>query len=324
MNNKKILIMIMSCNEELYQNQQDIIKNTWLKKIEEYDNIDYIIYYGDENIEKHSYNKESHILKLRCEDDLKNTFKKTYYALNLSNKIYKDYDYIFRTNTSNYVNVELLDKFISCLDDENILWTSELYSLSNTYCPYPLYLYGRGNGLILSKKLVNIILKEGKSFLYYSRIDDHVIGNILNSYWIKEGKNYIDYIKSFTHGWYKCLNIENTNNHLLCIWGNKNKDWNFINKFITIQVRKYDDSRTNEEISYNELLEVFLNNKYENIDEQIKFIMEYSKNPSVFIGSTLGYINYNIWINTEKIKLFELENNNKAPDDKNDLLNKWL
>lgn len=323
MNKKKILIIIMSCNNDFYQKQQEIIKETWLKKINDYHNIDYLIYYGDEDIHKHSYNKESHILTLKCEDNLNNTFKKTYYAFNLLDKIFGSYDYVFRTNTSTYVNIDLLNEFIHYLADDNILWSSELYSLSNVFCPYPLYLYGRGNGLVLSKKLINIILKEGRQFLYYQKHDDQVIGNILNNYWIKYNKNYLDYIKSFTHGWYKSIPIENNNKHKISNWGNKNIEWNYIKNFITIQIRKY-DNRENENDSYYELFKVFSENKYDNLENSLNNVFDYSKNPSIFIGSSIGYIDYDIWKNYNKSELFKLENKSKASDDQNNLLEKWL
>lgn len=312
---KKILIMVMSCNDNFFITQEQIMKETWVKQIEQFDNIDYIIYRGDPNISKHKYNKEQHLLSLRCEDDIDSTFKKTYYAFKLAHKIY-DYDYIFRTNTSTYINVVLLNQFIQQLEDDNILWTSELYSLSNSFCPYPLYLYGRGNGIILSKNIINIILKEGISHLYLNKCDDWMIGNILNTYWIKQGKDYLDYIKGYKHGWYKCVPNEFQNNHKLCGWGNKNKDWNFINQFITIQIKRYRE-RHLENDQYKELNEVFENNKYteDELIEQIKSNFEYSKQPSVFIGSILGYADYESWKNCNKMELFNYQVKHKASDD---------
>ena len=120
---KKILILVMSCQDEFFQNQVNTIKEMWAKPILEgkYPNIDFIVYEG--GYDKHSYDKENHILKVRCEDDLDNTYKKTYYAFNLINNNI-EYDYIFRTNTSTYVNVDLLNKFIQSLDDDNIVYTS--------------------------------------------------------------------------------------------------------------------------------------------------------------------------------------------------------
>lgn len=311
---KKILIMIMSCNDDFFVTQEQIMKETWIKQIDQFDNIDYIIYRGDPNIEKHKYDKQNHLLSLRCEDDLNNTYKKTYYAFKLGHKIY-DYDYIFRTNTSTYVNVVLLNQFIQELDNDEILWASDLYSLSNSFCPYPLYLYGRGNGMILSKKLVDIILSEGISHLYLEKCDDWIIGNILNTYWIKQGKDYLDYIKGYKHGWYKCVPEEQPNNHKLCVYGNQNRDWEFIKQFITIQIKRYRE-RHLENAQYKELNETFEQNKYaDDLEDIIKSNIEYSKRPSVFIGSILGYTDYEDWKKCNKMQLFNYQVKHKASDD---------
>ena len=312
---KKILITVMSCNDDFFIKQEQIMKETWIKQLNQFDNIDYIIYRGDPNIQKHKYDKEQHLLSLRCEDDINNTFKKTYYAFKLADKIY-DYDYIFRTNTSTYVNIALLNQFIQELSNDEILWSSDLYSLSNSFCPYPLYLYGRGNGMILSKKLINIILSEGISHLYLGKCDDWMIGNILNSYWIKQGKDYLDYIKGYKHGWYKCVPEEQPNNHKLCVYGNRNRDWDFIKQFITIQIKRYRE-RHLENDQYKELNETFEQNQYNELDlmEQIMSNIEYSKRPSVFIGSILGYTDYEDWKNCNKMELFNYQVKHKASDD---------
>ena len=79
----------MSCNDEFFKHQEQIIRETWLKPVIDgkYENIDYCFYSGDEDIEKHKYSKDEHYLTLRCEDDVKNTFKKTYYAFKLCKKM---------------------------------------------------------------------------------------------------------------------------------------------------------------------------------------------------------------------------------------------
>ena len=315
----KILILVMSCEDNFFKQQEEDVKNTWLKPVIDgkYDNIDYCFYSG-KVIEKHKYNKENHQLTLRCEDDLNDTFKKTYYALKCCKKIFKDYDYIFRTNTSTYVNVELLNLFIEdvCSKNKNILWTSELYSLSDAYCPYPLYIYGRGNGLIISDVIRDRILEYGLSFLYLEKCDDWIIGNILNTYRINNGQNYLEYIKSYKHGWFKCVPEEQPNNHKLCVYGNKNKDWNFLRQFVTIQIKRYRERHLEEE-HYKELDEVFKNNSYTNdqlisIDNDIEL---YSENPSIFIGSILGYTPYDKWKECNKMQLYTYQVNHKASDD---------
>lgn len=314
---KKILIVVMSCESEFFEEQVKTIKETWAKDIldKKYPNIDFIYYKGTLNT--HSFNKETRLLNVQCEDDLNNTYKKTYYALNLINKSF-EYDYIFRTNTSTYVNVELLNAFVQSLDNDEIFWTSEIYSLIEANCPTPLCLYGRGNGILFSKKLVEIFLKEGINLLYMEQVDDVMIGNVLNSYWIKQGKDHRDYIRSYMHGWYRSVNTTlNNNGNTLCQWNNKNLDFDFIGQFITVQVKTYELPRLNsrEIENVNHVHDVIKSNEYKNIDEYVQRNHKYSNNPFIFIGSILGYISYNKYKSISSQSLYALQSKYKASDD---------
>ena len=322
--------MVMSCNKDVFIDEERAVRETWLKDVIDgkYENIDYMIYRGDEDLLNHKYEKDKHLLSLRCEDDYDHTFKKSYYAFYLLKKIFGEYDYIFKTNTSTYVNVPLLNQFIQELDNDDDYYSSDVYSLSNIAAPAPLDLYGRGNGLILSKKHIDTIITEGISFLYITNgPDDAYISNILNSYWIKKKENYIDHIKSFAHGWYRCIPTNHDFKHQLCTFGNTNIDWEFLRKFITVQIKIYHQDRSNEKEKHYELHKIFQENGYdkEELNRQTEFNKEYSKNYSVFIGSILGYIDFNNWKTIDKLNLYILEQNNKATDDvAYGIKNKWL
>lgn len=314
MNKKKILILMMSCNDSFFIKQEELAKITWAKDIIEkkYENIDFLIYRGSTN--KHSIDFKEHLFNVRCEDDLQSTFKKTFYALSIiKNKF--NYDYIFRCNTSTYVNVPLLNEFIQHIDDPYTIWGSELYSLSEGFCPYPLYLFARGNGFIISKELLNILINEGFPYIYLGLCDDWVIGNILNSYWMKKGENYLDHIKSYRHGWYKCIKTDSNANHSLCQYYNENCDFDFIKTFITVQIKRYHE-RELENDNYIELYNKGFKDKVDNnLEETVKLQFEYSKNPNIFLGSIIGYIQYNDWLKVDKSKLYDIQVNNKADDD---------
>lgn len=310
---KKILILVMSCHDEFFKNQVEKIKNTWAKPIFDgvYPNIDFLSYDGV--TDKHSLDKENKVLHVRCEDDLSNTYKKTYYALSLI-KSNMDYDYVFRTNTSTYVNIDMLNKFVQALEDDEVLWTSELYSLVEANTPYPLNIYGRGNGLLFSKRIIDILLKEGINILYNEIVDDVAIGNVLNSYWIKQNKNYLDHIKSFYHGWFRAITGPTQNNHSLCNYNCNTEDTNFWKTFITIQTKMYrqrENEDENHDMLFNIMKEVVAD------DSDVQKNLEYSKNSNVFIGSGLGYISLDVWINADKNKLWNLECRNKTVDDIN-------
>lgn len=312
--NKKILFLSMTCQDKFFVEQTEIVKQTWAKDIIDGkygNNVDFLSYDGW--IENFKLDKENHILHVRAEDT--DTYKKTYYAISVLQKNF-DYDYIFRTNTSTYVNVPLAIEFINSLDDtDEVLWTSELIALTEANVPHPLDLYGRGNGLIMSKNMINIFLKEGINLLYLNMCDDIGIGNVLNSYYIKNQKNYLNHIKSFCHGWYKCISIKDSkNNHQLCQYWNENNDYEFLKKFMTIQIKQY-YSRENEINNYLELHNILKDKHDDNLIETVNANKRYALNPSVFIGSVLGYIPFKEYISCNKNELWDIEIKHKADND---------
>ena len=315
----------MSCENEFFIHEEQLARETWLKDIIDgkYPNINYLIYRGgsDKNY------LEGDVYHIHCEDDIKNTFKKTWCALNYVQKEIFDkldddeyYPYVFRTNTSTYVNVPLLEAFVNSLNIEEEyqnLWCSELYSLSEGYCPYPLMLFGRGNGLLMSSWVVSRIIYEGRNMLYLQYSDDISIGNILNSKNLEYDKYwYINYIKSFKHGWWKCISGNAYNNHTLCTYYNSNSDYEYLKQFITIQIKRYHE-REREESNYYELHELMKNKKDNNILASVKDQYQYSKNPNIFIGSILGYITLEQWKMVDKKHLFDIQIHNKSSDDEN-------
>jgi len=311
---KKILILVMSCKDEFFQEQEKFIDQTWGKDVLEgkYPNIKIMKYHGGEDKNEITSTE----MKLHCEDDINNTFKKTYLAFSLAKK-YMNYDYIFRVNTSTYVNIDLLNNFVQNLKTDDVLWCAELYSLSESMTPFPLNLFGRGNALLFSSYLIDIILSQGFSYLYFNMTDDNTIGNILNSYWMKNNMNYLDHIKSFRHGWFRCIGSDVITKNTICQWNNSNCSFDFMKNFMTIQIKRYWE-REKENQNYIDLYNnCFRDNKDNNIQEAIDLQYEYSKNPNVFIGSILGYISYDKWLEIDKQYLYKTEVNNKSIDDIN-------
>lgn len=320
----------MSCNEDFFIREEDMLRKTLIKDIDKYDNIDYCIYRANLGSGNHKYDKENHLMLINVEDDIHNTFKKTYYALKLYKKIFKKmfktYDYVLRINTSTYVNLELLNRFVNEVQPSGLnLWTSEIFSLNTKFCPYPLYAYGRGNALLLTNDIIELILKNGISLLYLKEYDDVAIGNILNTYHILNNENYLDYIHSWKHAWYNCIDNDNANNHKVSTYGNKNLDPSFIKNIMTMQLKNY----KNREFEFDNMTnvhEAFTRLEYseKELDDAIKDNVGYSNNPSVFIGSILGYIDYDKWMNASKQKLFDLQAKYYATDNIDKPYNKWL
>ena len=123
--------MIMSCNQEHFIKEEQVLRETYLSRLPE--NIDYLIYRGgNDSVE---YNEDIHILHLTCKDDINNTFKKTYEAFYwVIDKYGDEYEYIFRTNTSTYINIDLLNAFVQSLSIKNKydIWGGEIvYNVDN-------------------------------------------------------------------------------------------------------------------------------------------------------------------------------------------------
>jgi len=152
----KILILVLSSVNDI---QIEPIKQTWASyKLPE---IDIFFYYG--------------------KNDLKNTDRDIYLDVmekyeNMGYKTLKmfeyikdfEYDYVFRTNTSSYVNQEKLLEFLSDKPRDNF------YCGIKGYCG--IY-FCSGCGYFLSKNLVNMIL-ENKNNWNHDLVDDVALGKL--------------------------------------------------------------------------------------------------------------------------------------------------
>ena len=142
---KKAIILCMSCNQERFINEEHIIRKTWGKDILEgkYDNIELLFYRGNSD----STYLEKDVLHLTSDDTLTGSYQKTIDCFKwlIENK---EFDYIIRTNTSTYINVDAIQQFLEFNIDENI--TCGLYLLinhTNNFIPFCPGFY-----LIFSKK----------------------------------------------------------------------------------------------------------------------------------------------------------------------------
>jgi hypothetical protein len=151
---KKAIILCMSCNKERYINEEHIIRKTWGKKIIDgkYDNIELLFYRGDSN---ENFVDSNNVLHLTSNDSYDNTFIKTKEALKwcLENK---EFDYVIRTNTSTYVNIDAIEQFLNFEDiDDDVLYGPHM----NVDCIHDKLTYLGGHFLIIPKNMVNIISK---------------------------------------------------------------------------------------------------------------------------------------------------------------------
>lgn len=182
----------MSCNQDLFINQENNIKNLYAKDIIDgkYENIDFWIYTASKDNKFH-VNKQQHKLYIPCDDSLEGTYIKTLKTFSLINKLNLEYDYIIKTNCSTYINVPLLNRFINETDlNEKNIYCGSIYCSDNATGPFNWCFYGVGNSLILSKywinnivttditKFPNYVVSENKP---YYKIDDNALGLQINS-----------------------------------------------------------------------------------------------------------------------------------------------
>ena len=202
---KKILILAMSCNQDFFKREEDLCRQTWIKNISCFDNIDYYIY-TQSNDNNYYIDKNYHKLWVPCVDTRFGTTEKTFKAISLLKKcnILDEYDYIFRTNLSTYINIPLLNEFIQNITDDEITYATENF-ITKEQCPYPYNIFPQGNGVIFSRKLYNLL--NYKTLKYYASlyglpperftIDDGTFGFILCSYYIEQKKDIFKMFKSF-------------------------------------------------------------------------------------------------------------------------------
>lgn len=221
----KILILVMSCNDSFFSHATEVISNTWVKDINKYDNINYYIYSGGYS----SQRINEHKIECTSKDDLDSTFEKTKEVLLISKA--KDYDYVVRTNTSTYVNIQTLNKFLC----EKYISENKDKTVCGDISILNDKIQLRGNSLILTKKDIKNILKFNIQNLppeIENTHDDVVISYIWESNFNKNEnklqiiKNNIDFIPCIY------FNDRYRFGHPLAIFDNTYKD--------IVQTEKYD------------------------------------------------------------------------------------
>lgn len=205
----KILVSVLSKKDNgVYSNLENVIRNTWLKN--KPDNIDVIFYYGDSKNNELIGDK----LSLNIVDTYQNISHKTLLMYNYLYENSNKYDYIFRTNLSSYLDLDLLNEFIK---DK---------PLNKFYCgiigQYGEVKFASGSGYFISKDILEFIYKN-KDRWDINVIDDVALGKLLS----KEFK--ID-----TNA--KRQDIKNVNEHITktyhyrCKQKDRNDDIKILNK----------------------------------------------------------------------------------------------
>lgn len=245
----KCLVLVMCCNQDFFLREEKKVRDTWAKDILSniYEDIDYFMYTASNNDTSY-IDYENRIIYISCDDSLHGTFEKTSKCFELLEKehILEKYDFIFRTNTSTYVNVSLLNEFLhSELIDNNLIYGGNVYCAKSACGPYNYSYYACGNSLLMPTKYLKLIRKNILDKYikeYYNvvpnrkdvlNIDDNAIGFIINC--------FLEYKKNIYH------------KQIYRVYGNNYEDVSKINQYITTPLRIYNGNREDEFKLYNVL-----------------------------------------------------------------------
>ena len=285
MEKKKIIVLVMSCNNKFFEKEELVCRDTWVKPILDgrFDNIEYYSYVGGREESYIDFNE--HRIYCKSGDGIYETYQKTYEVFNLLDKYNIKYDYIFRTNTSTVVNVGLLDAFINSGLNDEYVYCGEIYTIGLP-CPLINSIYARGNSIILSRHLIDVIKDLNKHVVVPQTLfaDDNIIGNIINTYHMLQLSDYRKYIKTYGFAWYECYPKDNRMSQLsngLSSWGNTDSSYEYLKNFISIQIKSYVD-RESESKKMKNISEIVSGIK-DDYTEEIEFINRYMANPKVYL-----------------------------------------
>ncbi len=190
----------MSCNDDFFVKEERMIRcDSYAKHILSgmYENVDFWTYSASKDDKVH-INKNVHKILLPCEDDLRHTWIKTKLAFQTLDVIGLEYDYVFRTNLSTWINVPYLIQFVESIpeEDSDKIFSSSIRCVFNGSGPDIYSPYAVGNSMLFPKKWIDVIKESDvESFRKYDKtsgitdkdepnsiysVDDNAIGFICN------------------------------------------------------------------------------------------------------------------------------------------------
>jgi len=169
MEHYEIIIMVLGCNNEPFITiENEGIRKTWINNCPP--NVKIIFYYGDSNQSMMINDK----LYLPVIETMENIGYKTIEALKfIKNKF--SFDYIFRTNISSYVDINLLLEFIKEKPKEKYY--------NGIIVNHQGIILSSGAGYFLTPDLVDLIITN-ETMWDHSYIDDVALGLFLKNFGI--------------------------------------------------------------------------------------------------------------------------------------------
>ena len=198
---KKILVLSMSANYPIYNELEKVSNETWRNiDKEKYPNIEFWTYTDAEKGENTHVDIKNHIIYIKKnydENGFYHTFSKTIFAFKDLQKLNIEYDYVLRTNNSTWINLPLVNEFLSYQYDDSQIYCGRLYS--SFWSAFNLY--GGGELMIFSKRNIDIICNYIKDPVQFEKehagCDDNLIFGLWNKRLLDLKLYQSDYIHSF-------------------------------------------------------------------------------------------------------------------------------
>ncbi|MBO6271468.1 hypothetical protein J6O48_01670 [bacterium] len=222
----------MSADLPLFNELEKVSNETWRNiDTEKYKNIDVEFWtYTDakEGDETH-IDEDNHIIYIKrnfktVDEAFNKTFSKTIYAINELKKLNIKYDYLIRTNNSTWLNIPLINYFLSWQNDDSLIFCGRTYSAFWS----AFNLYGGGELMIFSKRNIDILLSAAKNPEEIENkvisCDDNIIFAIWNNRLLTLDLPQLNYIHS----------LEDNQDYL---WNEINDEINF--EQVAYQIKTY-------------------------------------------------------------------------------------
>ena len=192
---KKILIVVLACEDSSYHKIEQTIRQTWASQ--KHPNIQVIYYYGNST----QYKLKGDKLYVPCQDVYHNISYKTYLMFKYVIKNFK-FDILFRTNMSSYIDFKKLVKKASTLKSSNLYAGPHAHANYKDRYGYVNKKIVSGSGVFLSKDVIPKIIKHAN--LWRTELVDDLVLSIMckklniESQIIKSTQGYAPIVNSNT------------------------------------------------------------------------------------------------------------------------------
>jgi hypothetical protein len=182
------MLLIVSCVKNSHR--VEFIKNNWLTSV----NIPYVIVIGNKLLDKYSYNDETKLLEVQCEDNYDELPHKIFYAICAIKELFNP-NYIVKIDDDIIINISYFNKLLEKLYHDSIDYAGLVVTKPNGEMSYwaldkyikphnkiPIYIppvsYCGGPLYYLSKKSVEFIVNTMDPETI--KFEDVNIGIVLN------------------------------------------------------------------------------------------------------------------------------------------------